>query len=112
VDGSTKGGKLDPPCAVRTPRLRIDRATPTHGASHRRSGLVSQEHAASWATRDTAWAMSQENVEVARRGFEAFARGGPEAVVDGWDADIELWLPSGLIQAGGTYRGRDASSAG
>src|SRR5215207_5569745 len=52
--------------------------------------------------------MSQENVERARRGFEAFARGGPEAVVDFWDSEIELWLPSGMIQAGGTYRGREA----
>ena len=49
--------------------------------------------------------MSQENLEVVRRSFEAFAREGPEAVVDFWDPDIELWMPSGLIQAGGTYRG-------
>src|SRR4029450_5136106 len=52
--------------------------------------------------------MSRENVERARRGFEAFARGGPEAVVGFWDPEIELWLPSGMIQAGGTYRGREA----
>ena len=52
--------------------------------------------------------MSQENVELARRGFEAFARGGPQAVVDFWDPEIELWLPSGMIQSGGTYRGREA----
>jgi hypothetical protein len=25
-------------------------------------------------------------------------------MVDFWDPAIELWLPSGLIQAGGTYR--------
>ena len=49
--------------------------------------------------------MSQENLEIVRRSFEAFAREGPEAVVDFWDPDIELWMPSGLIQAGGTYRG-------
>ena len=29
-------------------------------------------------------------------------------MVDFWDPEIELWLPSGLIQAGGTYRGREA----
>jgi ketosteroid isomerase-like protein len=52
--------------------------------------------------------MSQENVEIVRRGFEAFARGGPEAMVDLWDPEIELWLPSGMIQAGGTYRGQAA----
>jgi ketosteroid isomerase-like protein len=50
--------------------------------------------------------MSQENVEIVRRSFEAFAREGPEAVVDFWDPDIELWMPSGLIQGGGTYRGQ------
>jgi ketosteroid isomerase-like protein len=52
--------------------------------------------------------MSQENVEIVRRGFEAFAQGGPEAMVDFWDPAIELWLPSGLIQASGTYRGHAA----
>src|ERR671923_1244342 len=52
--------------------------------------------------------MSQENMEIVRRGFEAFARGGPDAMSDFWDPEIELWLPSGLIQAGGTYRGRAA----
>jgi ketosteroid isomerase-like protein len=52
--------------------------------------------------------MSQENVERARRGFGAFAQGGPEAVVGVLDPEIELWLPSGMIQAGGTYRGREA----
>jgi ketosteroid isomerase-like protein len=49
--------------------------------------------------------MSQANAEIVRRGFEAFAQGGPEAMVDFWDPAIELWLPSGLIQASGTYRG-------
>jgi hypothetical protein len=34
--------------------------------------------------------MSRENVEAIRRGFEAFARGGPEAMVDLWDSEIEL----------------------
>ena len=52
--------------------------------------------------------MSQENVEIARRGFEVFARGGPEAMVGLWDPEIELWLPAGMIQAGGTYRGQAA----
>jgi ketosteroid isomerase-like protein len=52
--------------------------------------------------------MSQENVEVVRRAFETFAAQGPQAMVDFWDPEIELWLPSGLIQAGGTYRGHAA----
>jgi ketosteroid isomerase-like protein len=52
--------------------------------------------------------VSQENVEVVRRAFETFAQEGPEAMVDFWDPEIELWLPSGMIQAGGTYRGHAA----
>ena len=52
--------------------------------------------------------MSQENLEVVRRAFEAFAAQGPQAMVDYWDPEIELWLPSGLIQSGGTYRGHAA----
>jgi ketosteroid isomerase-like protein len=52
--------------------------------------------------------MSRENIEIVRRAFETFAREGPEAMVDFWDPEIELWLPSGMIQAGGTYRGRAA----
>jgi ketosteroid isomerase-like protein len=52
--------------------------------------------------------MSAENVEIVRRAFETFAHEGPEAMVDFWDPEIELWLPSGMIQAGGTYRGHAA----
>jgi ketosteroid isomerase-like protein len=52
--------------------------------------------------------MSRKNVEVVRRAFETFAREGPEGMVDFWDPEIELWLPTGLIQAGGTYRGHAA----
>jgi ketosteroid isomerase-like protein len=52
--------------------------------------------------------MSEENVEIVRRAFETFAQEGPEAMVDFWDPEIELWMPSGLVQAGGTYRGHRA----
>jgi ketosteroid isomerase-like protein len=52
--------------------------------------------------------MSQENVEIVRRAFETFAQEGPEAMVEFWDPEIVLWLPSGVIQAGGTYRGHAA----
>ena len=52
--------------------------------------------------------MSQENVESVRQAFATFAKEGPEAMVDFWDTEIELWLPSGMIQAGGTYRGHAA----
>jgi hypothetical protein len=33
--------------------------------------------------------MSQENVEVVRRGFEAFADGGLDAMAEFWDHDID-----------------------
>ena len=52
--------------------------------------------------------MSEENVEIVRRAFETFAQEGPEAMVDFWDPETELWMPSGLVQAGGTYRGHRA----
>ena len=52
--------------------------------------------------------MSQENVEIVRRAFETFAQEGPEAMVNFGDPDIELWLPTGMIQAAGTYRGHQA----
>jgi ketosteroid isomerase-like protein len=47
-------------------------------------------------------------MELARRGFEAFVQGGPDAVVDLWHPEIELLVPSGLIQSGGVYRGPEA----
>ncbi|MGH2965429.1 MAG: nuclear transport factor 2 family protein [Solirubrobacterales bacterium] len=52
--------------------------------------------------------MSEENVEIVRAAFAAFAQQGPDGLVDSWDSEIELWMPSGLIQAGGTYRGKAA----
>jgi ketosteroid isomerase-like protein len=51
--------------------------------------------------------MSQENVEVVREAFAAFARGGPEALAVFWHAEIEVEVPPGLAETG-TYRGREA----
>jgi ketosteroid isomerase-like protein len=51
--------------------------------------------------------MSEENVEIVRQAFAAFSRGGPEALADFWDPEIEVSVPSGLAEAG-TYRGREA----
>jgi ketosteroid isomerase-like protein len=51
--------------------------------------------------------MSEENVERVRRSFEAFAKGGPDALVEFWDPEITLWLRSGLVESG-TYRGKEA----
>jgi ketosteroid isomerase-like protein len=53
--------------------------------------------------------MSEENVEIVRRGFEAFNQGGPDAVISGgiWSPEI-VWdtTPSG-IPGLGVYRGYD-----
>ena len=38
--------------------------------------------------RDTARAMSEEDVEVVRRSFEAFQRGGPEAMLELFSDDV------------------------
>jgi ketosteroid isomerase-like protein len=59
--------------------------------------------------RDAERAMSQENVELIRRVFETFNRGGPEAVINAgfWSAGV-VWdfSPSG-IPGLGVYRGHD-----
>jgi ketosteroid isomerase-like protein len=51
--------------------------------------------------------MSQENLEIVRRAFAAYSSGGPEALADFWDPEIEVEVPPGLAEAG-TYRGREA----
>jgi ketosteroid isomerase-like protein len=53
--------------------------------------------------------MSQENVELARRAFEAFERTHTEGARDLYellDPDVE-WLPLMAILEGTTYRGRE-----
>ena len=51
--------------------------------------------------------MSQENVEIVRRAFEAYSSDGPEALADYWDPGIEVGVPPGLPESG-SYRGRGA----
>jgi ketosteroid isomerase-like protein len=51
--------------------------------------------------------MSQENVEIVRQALAAYSNGGPEALADYWDPEIEVGVASELAQAG-TYRGREA----
>jgi uncharacterized protein len=51
--------------------------------------------------------MSNENVEIVRQAFAAYASGGPEALAEFWDPEIEVGVPPELAQAG-TYRGRKA----
>ena len=49
--------------------------------------------------------MSQENVEVVRRAYEAWNQGDHETAFGFLDADVEVSVPPDLPEAG-TYRGR------
>jgi ketosteroid isomerase-like protein len=63
-----------------------------------------------WPTpRDTARAMSQENVEIVRRGYEAFNRGDWDAALEVADPEIEWRLHGELaLDVQQTVRGREA----
>src|SRR2546426_10356088 len=50
--------------------------------------------------------MSQENVEVVRRAYQAWNRGDLETAFEFLDRDVEVSVPPDLPEAG-TYRGRD-----
>jgi uncharacterized protein len=50
--------------------------------------------------------MSQENVDVVRRSFEAFGRGDFPAVLETMHADVE-WTDPETLPWGGTHRGHD-----
>lgn len=54
--------------------------------------------------------MSQENVELARRGYEALNEGGLERITEFLDPDIE-WEISSVAPNAGTYRGLHAVRA-
>jgi ketosteroid isomerase-like protein len=49
---------------------------------------------------------AEENVELARRGFEAFARGDFASVLELFDPDIEIYVPADLPNSG-TFHGHD-----
>src|SRR5688572_32578424 len=57
--------------------------------------------------RDTAQAMSREDVEILRQGYQALSRGDVEAVLALCDSEIECRLPEGGISSG-TLRGHQA----
>jgi uncharacterized protein len=61
-------------------------------AESRRLGLGQERQRlrAARSPRDTGRAMSQENVEILRRGYEAFSRGDFDAIVDLTAEDFEL----------------------
>jgi ketosteroid isomerase-like protein len=52
-------------------------------------------------------AMSQQNVEVVRRSWEAFNRGGLDAIEEFWHPDIEWRAAEGEVDDFGVFRGRD-----
>jgi len=52
--------------------------------------------------------MSQENVEVVRRAFQAFAERGFDAMAEFWDPDIDWRAAEGAIDDVGEMHGRDA----
>ena len=49
--------------------------------------------------------MSQDNVEIVRRAYDAWNRGDPETAFEFLDPDVEVSVPPDLPEAG-TYRGR------
>jgi ketosteroid isomerase-like protein len=51
--------------------------------------------------------MSQENVEIVRRGGEAWVERGPDAFYDGWFAEDCVVEDFPELPDGGVYRGRD-----
>jgi ketosteroid isomerase-like protein len=52
--------------------------------------------------------MSRENVEIVRRQFEAFERGGLDAAAEYWHPEIEWRAVEGAVDDVGVFRGRDA----
>jgi ketosteroid isomerase-like protein len=63
--------------------------------------------AARGAERDTARAMSKENVEVVRRGFDLWNKGNMDALRELYDPDI-IWRPPEGWPEPGPYVGREA----
>jgi ketosteroid isomerase-like protein len=51
--------------------------------------------------------MSEENVDRVRRGYEAFNRNGPDAILEFLDEDIEWHTPEEDVQRGDPYVGHD-----
>jgi ketosteroid isomerase-like protein len=51
--------------------------------------------------------MSQENVEVVRRSWDALNRGGLDAIEEFWHPDIEWRAAEGEVDDVGVFRGRD-----
>jgi ketosteroid isomerase-like protein len=55
--------------------------------------------------------MSEENVEVLRRGYAALAKGGVDQMLELTDPEFELITPASLASEPGTFRGHDGVRA-
>jgi ketosteroid isomerase-like protein len=55
--------------------------------------------------------MSQENVEIVRRGADAFARGGLDALAEYWTDDIDYRAIEGALDDRGAMHGKEAVRA-
>ena len=67
---------------------------------------------AAWAAeRDTAWAMSQENVEVVKVAYEAFARGGLDRYMEHFTDDVVYRAVEDAPDEPGPIHGKDAVRA-
>jgi ketosteroid isomerase-like protein len=60
-------------------------------------------------SRDTCHAVSQENVEIVRQSWKAFADEGLDAMVEFWSADIDWRAIEGAPDDVGEMHGRDAA---
>jgi ketosteroid isomerase-like protein len=58
--------------------------------------------------RDTAWAMSEENVKTARDALAAFNRGDLDAFLEYWTDDIDYRAAEGAPDDHGPIQGKDA----
>jgi ketosteroid isomerase-like protein len=79
-------------------------------ARHRFAGDPFRNRCFAWKaalpSRDTAWAMSKENVELIRRGHEALQDAGEQAIFEYLDPDIDL-TPVAETPGVETYHGHD-----
>jgi ketosteroid isomerase-like protein len=55
--------------------------------------------------RDTAWAMSDESIDMARRGYEAFNEGDPDGMVSSFAPNFEYLTTGEIPGADAAYRG-------
>src|SRR4051794_38369747 len=87
-------------------------SAPPMPESQRRSDLRSTRHGSpfggAYAEGDTGRAMSQENVELVRRYYEAYAQGGFDRLMEYWSDDLDHRAATDGIDDPGPIRGKNA----